>query len=109
MNTQQPIAVNFKTAAEILGMSPSTVSRLVADGDLVVVSVGRSRRIPMSAINTMVNGDCAPTGESIDKFIGRTTRTSGVPLVVDDPAALERLGRLLVRAVTDAAGQIAVS
>jgi excisionase family DNA binding protein len=100
-----PTAVKFVRAAELLDVSPSTISRMVEVGDLPTIVVGKSRRIPRAAITAMVDGQPPTVGETLDEFVARTTEASGVALVVDDPAVLERLGRLLVRAVTDASGR----
>ena len=45
-----PLTVDYAAAAAALDVSVRTVSRLVADGALPVVGVGRGRRIPAAAL-----------------------------------------------------------
>jgi len=50
----KPRAYRIKQAATILNLHPQTVRRLIQDGDLRAVKVGRSVLIPASAIDELL-------------------------------------------------------
>lgn len=54
------VAVNFTEAAQMLGVSPKHVGRMVRRGDLATVSVGGARRIPVSEIQRVLEPSAAP-------------------------------------------------
>jgi excisionase family DNA binding protein len=56
------LAYTINEAAESLGVSRSTMSRMVANGDVETVTFGRSRRVPRSALAALVGGDPAWVG-----------------------------------------------
>lgn len=51
-----PTLVTVKQAARMLSLGRSTVYELIAAGRLEVVHIGRSARVPVDAIATLVNG-----------------------------------------------------
>ena len=51
-----PSLVTVKQAARMLSLGRSTVYELIAAGRLEVVHIGRSARVPVDAIATLVNG-----------------------------------------------------
>jgi len=57
-NTSEPgsALVTMKQAARMLSLGRSTVFELIAAGRLEVVHIGRSARVPVDAIATLVNG-----------------------------------------------------
>lgn len=48
--------VTVKQAARMLSLGRSTVYELIAAGRLEVLHIGRSARVPVDAIATLVNG-----------------------------------------------------
>ena len=51
----RPALVTIKQAAQVLNLGRSTVYELIASGQLEVVHIGRSARIPTDAITALVN------------------------------------------------------
>lgn len=60
------LAYTLNEAAECLGVSRSTMSRMVASGEVESVTFGRSRRVPRSALAALVGGDPAWVGGLAD-------------------------------------------
>jgi len=61
-----PLAHRYVDAGRLLGVSESTVKRLVAAGSLRAINVGGSRRIPQAALESFVArqaGTPSPTTE----------------------------------------------
>lgn len=54
--TVTPLLVDLASAAARLGVSRSTLYRLIEAGQLDTVHVGRSVRIPIAALEDLVNG-----------------------------------------------------
>ncbi|HZO87757.1 MAG TPA: helix-turn-helix domain-containing protein [Chthonomonadaceae bacterium] len=65
MQTQAPqkLLLDIETAAEKLSLSRSHVYRLVAEGRLPVVVIGRNRRIPAMALEQFVEERLQPSRE----------------------------------------------
>lgn len=57
--TASPMAVKYETAAELLEVSMSTIKRMVKAGDLPTVSLGGTRRIRVSDLESLVAGQVA--------------------------------------------------
>ncbi len=51
----RPALITIKQAARILNLGRSTVYQLIAGGQLDVVHIGRSARIPADAITSLIN------------------------------------------------------
>jgi excisionase family DNA binding protein len=51
----RPALITIKQAAQVLNLGRSTIYELIADGQLEVVHIGRSARIPTDAITALVN------------------------------------------------------
>jgi excisionase family DNA binding protein len=51
-----PLLLRISEAAELLGVSRSTLYQLVARGDLAVVKIGRSVRVPRTAVEQVALG-----------------------------------------------------
>lgn len=49
------VCVNYETAARMLGVSERTVRRMVADGKLTVLPVGRRRLVPIFALRRLAD------------------------------------------------------
>ncbi len=56
-----PLAYDYTEAGRLLGVSPSSVYRLVRDGKLRAVTVGAARRIPRSELERFVDDQLAST------------------------------------------------
>jgi excisionase family DNA binding protein len=56
------LAYTMNEAAVSLGVSRSTMSRMVASGEVETVTFGRSRRVPRSVLAALVGGDPAGVG-----------------------------------------------
>ena len=50
-----PALITIKQAARVLNLGRSTIYELIAAGQLEVVHIGRSARIPTDAITTLIN------------------------------------------------------
>lgn len=50
-----PLLLTVRQAAAALGVGRTTVYELISSGDLEVVHIGRSARIPVAAINEFVD------------------------------------------------------
>ena len=48
--------LNIRDVAERLQVSPRTIHRLVADGDLIVIRVGRAVRVSEEALKAFLTG-----------------------------------------------------
>ncbi len=55
----KPITVSIKTACELSGLSRSTIWKLVADGTLESISVGRKRLILFESLETLLRKPAA--------------------------------------------------
>lgn len=55
-NDNTVLLLRLVEAAERLGVSPSTVRRLVRTGKLRSVVIGKERRVPLVALNEFVGG-----------------------------------------------------
>lgn len=64
MVTAYAIAVDVKTAAELLDVHPETVRALIRDGKLRSVRVGRLVRIPREALTEFLSGEIAEGGDA---------------------------------------------
>jgi excisionase family DNA binding protein len=51
----RPALITIKQAARILNLGRSTVYELIAEGQLEVVHIGRSARVPTDAITALIN------------------------------------------------------
>jgi excisionase family DNA binding protein len=51
----RPALITIKQAAQLLNLGRSTVYELIAAGQLEVVHIGRSARIPTDAITALIN------------------------------------------------------
>jgi hypothetical protein len=52
--TVRPIAVKVATAAAMIDMSPSSIWKLIADGKLESVNVGKSRLVLMRSLDALL-------------------------------------------------------
>jgi len=50
----EPLLVDAEGAARVLGVGRTTVYKLIADGDLRGVKIGRSRRFPLTELQALV-------------------------------------------------------
>jgi excisionase family DNA binding protein len=50
----RPVLLTVKQAARVLNLGRSTVYELIADGRLEIVHIGRSTRVPVDAITTLI-------------------------------------------------------
>lgn len=56
LSEPQRLLYRVKEAAAMLAISPAGVYRLMASGQLETVRVGRTRRVPLSAIEALAAG-----------------------------------------------------
>ena len=49
-----PLLLNPETAAQTLGISRTALYKLLGDGSLESIKIGRSRRIPAEALESLV-------------------------------------------------------
>jgi excisionase family DNA binding protein len=54
------LAMTIETAARALECSPSSIKRLIANGTLQTISIGRSRRVLTASIERMLQGGGTP-------------------------------------------------
>jgi excisionase family DNA binding protein len=54
----QTFAITVKDAAVMLGVSPRTVWRMIADGQLKVVRMRRCTRLLLAEVTKCLNGGC---------------------------------------------------
>ena len=52
--TDEPLAYRVPAAAELLGMGKSTVSELIARGDIESIKIGNSRLIPAGVVQAFL-------------------------------------------------------
>lgn len=52
---QSPLLLSPEQAAQELGIGRSHLFRLLADGDVVSVKIGRSRRIPRDSLQAYID------------------------------------------------------
>ena len=57
---QNPLAIDVPETARLLGVSPGSVRNRIRSGDLPVVHVGRSVRIPTEAVRKFVDSGGTP-------------------------------------------------
>ena len=72
-----PLLVRVEEAARLLGLGRSKVYELVGSGELRSVAIGRSRRIPASAIREWLDAKLA--AERPDRPFGDGAGLSAVP------------------------------
>ncbi len=53
-NTRAPLLVRVEETARLLGISRSKVYMLIASGELPSVLIGRSRRVPVDALQRWI-------------------------------------------------------
>ncbi len=55
LTSTSPLLLTVRQAAAALGVGRTTVYELISSGDLEVVHIGRSARVPVAAINEFVD------------------------------------------------------
>ena len=91
-----PSAVSTVEAAGALGVCRSTIHSLIRDGALESFKVGRRRLVPVAAIDEFAARSARDSHrDHVAALVERTTASSGVPLKVEDVAAVERVAALL--------------
>ena len=83
------LAYTLNEAAECLGLSRATMSRMVAKGEVKTVTFGRSRRVPRSELAALVGGDPAWVGGLAAVASQPPVRRTVVLVEVDTLAGLE--------------------
>ncbi len=61
-----PLAYDYGQAGRLLGVSASTITRMVDDGRLRAIAIGRNKRVPLSEIQDFVQEQLATERGSID-------------------------------------------
>jgi excisionase family DNA binding protein len=100
---QQPEAVTVAEAARLLGFTPKSVRRLVANGTLIVVPIGHRYRIPMSEIRRLVIVG-VPERSRWGKRLARPQRTdlsAPPPAANSDLAEREKAELLAIRRLVE--------
>ena len=56
MTEEPPLMLTPRQVQRMLQLSPSTVYRMMCDGSIPSVRIGRSRRVPAGAVLDLVDG-----------------------------------------------------
>lgn len=56
MTQEPPLVLTPRQVQHMLQLSPSTVYRMMCDGSIPSVRIGRSRRVPAGAVLDLVDG-----------------------------------------------------
>jgi excisionase family DNA binding protein len=51
----EPLLLDVREAASVLGIGRSTLYELIADGEIEVVHIGRAARVPVAALHEIVD------------------------------------------------------
>jgi excisionase family DNA binding protein len=51
----EPLLLDVREAASVLGIGRSTLYELIADGEIEVVHIGRAARVPVAALHEFVD------------------------------------------------------
>jgi excisionase family DNA binding protein len=51
----EPLLLDVREAASVLGIGRSTLYELIADGEIEVVHIGRPARVPVAALHEFVD------------------------------------------------------
>lgn len=77
--------VSINRASELLAISPRTVRRLVARGDLPAVRIGRAVRIPLASVHSYIDralGNNAGCGAVQGRSVWQDAKTKTASIVV---------------------------
>lgn len=58
-----PLAYDYAESGRLLGVSASTVTRLVRDGRLRAIAIGRAKRIPLTELEGYIAGQLTDEGD----------------------------------------------
>jgi excisionase family DNA binding protein len=72
----QRILLKPAEAGELLGIGRSTVYHLIDQGDLPVVRIGRSVRIPVKALHALIDRQLESGGWLVEGVMGNRPRES---------------------------------
>src|SRR4051812_40601280 len=88
------VAFSPAEVAAAFGCSRQHVANLIACGAIQSTKIGRSRRIPAAEVDRLL-AEGTNKAQELHDFVERTTRTSGVPARLEDPAVAEQVATIM--------------
>lgn len=64
MTEEPPLMLTPRQVQRMLQLSPSTIYRMMCDGSIPSVRIGRSRRVPAGAVLEIIDGPPAKSSHS---------------------------------------------
>ena len=73
----EPLLLKAPEAGKLLGLGRSKVFAMVAAGELPVIRIGRSVRIPRQALERWIRDQTIEVGQRSEAFIGNAMKYHG--------------------------------